>query len=300
MANIDDAIENLKIGLNRDTSDKFYTKISVARQCIEDVKQHLDYDNKKDMFIEPSAGSGSFSNIMFREFDNVLAYDLYPDTTAQNNTIQTKDHLTFIPNNNNDSRYIHYIGNPPFGRQSSTAKKFIKQCNSASNKTRSISFILPKSFKKESMQKAFALEYHKIFERDLEENAFMIGNKSHDVPCVFQIWSKKDNNEKRQLEIKEDPFHFKFVKKNANPDFSLRRVGVYAGTIYSEIENKSEQSHYFIQLLDPLNTDQYKNIFIDKYNEHITFNHNNTVGPKSVGKHEFTKKLNVLINKLLE
>jgi hypothetical protein len=44
---------------------------------------------------------------------------------------------------------IHIIGNPPFGRQSSTAIKFIKKsclfCNS-------LSFILPKSFKKDSLK----------------------------------------------------------------------------------------------------------------------------------------------------
>ncbi len=55
-----------------------------------------------------------------------------------------------------DFNKIHIIGNPPFGRQSSLAIKFIKKCCEFSN---SISFILPKSFKKESMRKSFHNEF---------------------------------------------------------------------------------------------------------------------------------------------
>ena len=53
--------------------------------------------------------------------------------------------------NNLNSRKIHVIGNPPFGRQSSLAIKFIKKSCSFSD---TISFILPKSFKKDSMKKS--------------------------------------------------------------------------------------------------------------------------------------------------
>ena len=47
---------------------------------------------------------------------------------------------------------LHFIGNPPFGRQSSLAKKFIKHICSC-DKTKTIAFILPKSFKKDSLKK---------------------------------------------------------------------------------------------------------------------------------------------------
>ena len=46
-----------------------------------------------------------------------------------------------------DVKNVHTIGNPPFGRQSTLAKKFIKKCAVFSD---SISFILPKSFRKGS------------------------------------------------------------------------------------------------------------------------------------------------------
>ena len=62
-----------------------------------------------------------------------------------------------------EGRKIHCIRNPPFGRQASLARKFIKKCSLFSN---TIAFILPKSFRKESYQKAFPLEFHLIKEYD--------------------------------------------------------------------------------------------------------------------------------------
>ena len=69
------------------------------------------------------------------------------------------------------------------------AIKFIKNAAEYSD---SISFILPKSFKKESLKKHFPLKYHLIYEYDLPKDSFLVDNKKHDVPCVFQIWERKD------------------------------------------------------------------------------------------------------------
>ena len=151
-----------------------------------------------------------------------------------------------------------------------------------------IAFILPKSFKKESMQSQFPLFFHKVFEKDIPDKSFIVDNKSYDVPCVFQIWKKEEVGRKKP--VKYIPINYKFVKKEENPDLSLRRVGVYAGKISKDIY-KSAQSHYFIKLNDSINIDD----FIDKY-EKIEFETNNTVGPKSISKNEFIKEINTIIN----
>ena len=59
-----------------------------------------------------------------------------------------------------------------------------------------------------------------------------------------------------------------------------------------EIENKSPQSHYFIQFKKNIDID----IFINTYNLHITFEEENTVGPKSISKQELIDKLNTLFS----
>ena len=85
------------------------------------------------------------------------------------------------------------------------------------------------------------------------------------------------------------PTYYLFVKKDANPDLSIRRVGVYAGFISKDIVDKSPQSHYFIKLKNGIDID----IFMGKYAS-ITFEEDNTVGPKSISKQELIYKLREL------
>jgi hypothetical protein len=130
------------------------------------------------------------------------------------------------------------------------------------------------------------LNFHLISEIDLPENSFLVDNKSHDVPCIFQIWEKKAVN--RLVKTKLEPIHFIFVKKTENPDISFRRVGVNAGNVSKDIINKSYQSHYFIKFTNNLSIDENLNKLKD-----ITFDSNNTVGPKSISKQELIKKINL-------
>jgi hypothetical protein len=43
--------------------DKFYTNLDVVDKCHDAIKKHV-YIDKNDLIIEPSAGDGSFINIM--------------------------------------------------------------------------------------------------------------------------------------------------------------------------------------------------------------------------------------------
>jgi predicted RNA methylase len=171
-------------GLKRNIIDKYYTKPDVVDTCINFVKQYIKID-KNDLIIEPSAGNGSFILGIKELSSNFKFYDLEPE----NEEICKQDYLLC---NYSDfkSSYdnIHIIGNPPFGRQSSLAIKFIKKSCEFCN---SISFILPKSFKKDSLKKTFPLNFHLIFEIDLSNNSFLVDGVEYNVPCIFQIWEKR-------------------------------------------------------------------------------------------------------------
>ena len=265
-----------KKGLKRNTIDKYYTKENVVNLCVDLIKKNLIIDNE-ELIIEPSAGNGAFIKGIKDITDNYLFYDLEPE----NKEIVKQDYLEFNYDQiKSEFNKIHIIGNPPFGRQSSIAIKFIKKSCEFCD---SISFILPKSFKKDSLKKTFPLNFHLILEVDLPENSFLVDNEEHNVPCVFQIWQKKENN--RVVNEKLEPVGFKFVDITSNPDISFRRVGVNAGTIDTVINNKSVQSHYFIKFTNnKLLNDNIKNL------KNISFNFNNTVGPKSISKQELIKE----------
>ena len=273
-------MNNQNNGLKRDTIDKFYTIDSVVELCINTIKSSISI-NKKDLIIEPSAGGGAF----IKYLKLLTKKQIFLDIAPQHKDIIKQDYLTFDPltlediNVTNNSK-IHVVGNPPFGRQSSLAKKFIKK---SSEFAQSISFILPKSFKKNSFKNTFPLHFHLITEFDLPTNSFMINDKEYDVPCVFQIWEKR--NYEREIEIKEDPKGYIFVKKNEDPDISFRRVGVYAGKVDTLIENKSPQSHYFIKFNKETDIDI-------TLLQNLVFDTDNTVGPRSISKPELIKEFN--------
>ncbi len=271
-------------GLKRNTIDKYYTNNFIVNEIINIIKSQ-NIINKNDLIIEPSAGNGAFINGIKSLTNNYLFYDIEPE----HKEIIKQDFLNLnLTNIINQYNNIHIIGNPPFGRQSATAIKFIKKCCLFS---KSISFILPKSFKKDSLKDKFDSYYHLLYEIDLEklnENySFILQDKTIDVPCVFQIWIRKDI--KRIKTIKLKPTNFNFVKKTEEYDLAFRRVGINAGYVETD-KNKFESLNincfYFIKINENVN----KNEFINKIKS-LTFDFNNTVGPKSISKQELIQKL---------
>ena len=267
-------------GLNRNTIDKYYTKDNVVDLCLNNVKKYIQLSSN-DLIIEPSAGNGSFIKGIKILTNNWRFYDLEPD----NDEIIKQDYLLYDYINDKSISKIHVIGNPPFGRQSSLAIKFIKKSCQFCD---SVSFILPKSFKKDSLKKTFPLNFHLIFEMDLPDKSFLVDGEEHDVPCIFQIWKKETTN--RIVTAKLEPLHFMFVGKTDNPHISFRRVGVNAGTIDEKIDEKSIQSHYFIKFINGKSTRDN----VDKLST-ITYAFNNTVGPRSISKQELIKEFNPML-----
>jgi len=271
-------------GLKRDVIDKFYTKKEIVDHIIELFKEYVA-PNNDDLIIEPSAGNGAFIDAIKSLKCNYEFYDLEPE----HEEIIKQDYLLYNininTNTNTNTKKIHILGNPPFGRQSSLAIKFIKKsCEFCS----SISFILPRSFKKDSLKKTFSPNFHLLCEIDLPEKSFLVNTKEHDVPCIFQIWINKTYA--REVTEKLEPHNFIFVKKTDNPCISFRRVGVNAGTIDVNSSNKSVQSHYFIRFTNA--NDLAKNLDLLKS---IVYDSNNTVGPKSIGKQELIKEFNKIL-----
>jgi hypothetical protein len=270
-------------GLHRNTNDKFYTKNNIVELCIEYFKQYILLSDG-DLIIEPAAGDGAFIHSIKSMANTVGCHYKFYDIEPENDEIIKQDYLQ-LKIDVDDYDRIHILSNPPFGRQSSVVKQFIKK---SCKYVDSISFILPKSFKKSSFQKTFKLNFHLVFQIDLPKNSFTVNGIEYDVPCVFQIWKKENFN--RPSDIIMLPNNFIFVKKNENPDVSFQRVGSKAGKFDILINEKNIQSHYFIKFLNNKTIDENLNIL-----KSITFEFDNTVGPKSISKQELIIKINNLL-----
>lgn len=239
--------------------DQFYTKKEVVISCLKDIDFTL-----YDIVIEPSAGDGAFFDEIPHK--NKIGYDIDP---KKNNIIKcdflTIDHDIFSGKN------VLSIGNPPFGRNSSMALKFIKK--SALFAT-TIAFILPKGFKKRSTIDKIPLNFEIKKIIDLEDNTFLYENQNFNVPCVWVILEKTEKLRTKELKIR--PEKFKFTNKE-NSNIAIRRVGVNAGKVFLNT-NVSESSHYFLKFDNP--EEIYEKI------KNLKYSSNDTTGPRSIPKNE--------------
>jgi hypothetical protein len=260
------------------TLDQFYTNEIIAKQCIDKIIQTLPSVSEY-LWIEPSAGSGSFLDNVPSDFEKI-GMDIDP----KSDIINAQDYLKWSLPQEFENKNIVVFGNPPFGRQSTLAKSFIaKSCAFA----KVIAFILPKSFTKPSMSRAFDSKFHCLASMELDNNAFVLNGAPYDVPCVFQIWQRRDNDRPRDERI--EPIGFRYVKQSEGYHLAIRRVGANAGKPYLKKDTSfSNQSHYFIRLDD--NFAERINELRETLNQHVF--PSNTVGPRSLSKSE----INIVVN----
>lgn len=262
------------------TKDQFYTHTDIAKTCIQTIltsyPETLTY-----RWIEPSAGAGAFLQHV-----PVTVERIGLDIDPKRSDILKQDYLTWVPPPAAERSTIVF-GNPPFGRQSATAKAFIaKSCGFADI----IAFILPKSFTKPSMSRAFAPTFHCVHSVDVPANAFVLNGAAYDVPCVFQIWQKRA--EARPPVIAVEAVGFQYVKGDAPYDLAIRRVGALAGRAYPAAGGPySVQSHYFVKLAGGGTTDAA--VVAARLNAHEF--PSNTVGPRSLSKSEINEVLNGIL-----
>lgn len=213
--------------VRKDGFDKFYTISSVVERCISIIGDHFDW-NIWDQVVEPSAGNGSF--LLKIPTDKKIGLDVLPE----HEDIIKQDFLKFEPS---ISGKILVIGNPPFGKISSLAIKFF---NHSAGWCDVIAFIVPRTFRRISVQNKLDEKFHLIYDED-------IGTKpcAFEPPmmakCCFQIWEKREIKRiKTTLEMHHVdweflPFGEKDSKSQPTPpsgaDFALRAYGGKCGEI---------------------------------------------------------------------
>jgi hypothetical protein len=286
----EEIVELLSGGGGQDTgkfrsnlADQFYTKPAVARKCVDRIREVIAGVDGWT-WIEPSAGKGAFlraapAGVALRGFD----------IDPKEEGVQRGDFLQWKPGGREGTGRdggLLLFGNPPFGRQGSLAKAFVQHGAMFAD---AIAFILPRSFVKPSMNRAFPLCFHCVWSEDVEKDAFEVNGAEYDVPCVFQIWLKREVN--REVEDVEEPVGFHYVKAGEAFDIAFRRVGVYAGRCFAQEEGReySPQSHYFLKLEEVTK----RGAVIAAVNA-VEFP-SNTVGPRSVSKGEANAVLNRII-----
>jgi len=219
--------------------DQFYTDPKYAATFLSTIAHTVDL-NRYDHLLEPSAGTGSFYNLLDKK--KRIGLDLEPKAAG----IVKTDFFEWTPP---VGKRIITIGNPPFGKNAALAVKFF---NRAAEFSDVIAFVIPKTFRKASIINRLNENFHMIHDETVPDHSFIFNGAAYNVPCAGQIWQRKTTPRDRIVTLKLEQIRswFELVDPK-DSDFAIQRVGGRAGLIRTtDRMNFSAESHYFIQAHD--------------------------------------------------
>lgn len=165
------------INIAKILNDKYYTSPDLAEYCVNKTKEIIGEENITE-YIEPSAGSGVFLDILDKEDKPYLAYDIEPEDDK--GRIIKQDYLSLDLEYKN-GRCI--IGNPPFGFMTKLIIQFYKKSIQLGDY---ISFIMPVSFKDNIKQ---VVDFDLIYSEDLGLRQY----SDRYIHCCLNIYKRPDN-----------------------------------------------------------------------------------------------------------
>ncbi len=165
---------------------QFYTKEEIAKLCwkhlsdtLSLINRNIDDDNL--LFVEPSAGTGSFFKLMPSQ--RRFGMDLEPKYEG----VKKQDFFKTVQLDY-DSDDIIVVGNPPFGKRGNLAVSFF---NHSAYLASTIAFIVPVIFRKFMVHKKLDSSLKFISKLELPRDSFELANgKPYSVNTEFQIWTK--------------------------------------------------------------------------------------------------------------
>ena len=190
---------------NEKQLDQFYTQDSISSQCLSEAVEvlHKLYPSMKDiLFLEPSAGDGSFIRAL-KSIEELKDNKYYAcDVDPRANDILKRDFLKDnLHNELPDKSQVITIGNPPFGKKGKIASNFI---NNAFMYSETVCFILPLQFQKHSGHNQITKQAKLILDKKLKPNSFLFKQAEYSVRCCFQIWTIK-RTELKDLRLRKSP-----------------------------------------------------------------------------------------------
>lgn len=239
---------------NRTVSlEQYFTTDKLVDKCVYVIQSLYDFD-KFDLIVEPSAGDGAFLNRLPHQ--STLAIDIEP----RHPSIEKADFLSWKPQK---VGRILTVGNPPFGIRASLATKFLLH---ACEFSEVVAFILPRSYKKYTMQERVPRNFHLVEEFECQDFRKPNGTPIK-VPCVFQIWEKRDalrEEEKQETSHPDFEMYHRHMSKTTEEERRKLREDYHftipqVGTNFSprDVNSVSTGSHFFIRTKSPQVTELF-------------------------------------------
>ena len=176
------------VNKNKVDLDQFYTRKDIAKKYFDSLLDYLKKDGVKldnCLFIEPSAGDGSFFDLLPE--DRRIGLDIMPMKKG----IKKKDFLSWKPKKT--TKKLVFVGNPPFGYRAWLALVFM---NHAAKFADYVGFILPMAFQSDGKgSPKHRVTGLKLVHTDFlpKDSFYSLEGNNIKINALWQIWKKGIN-----------------------------------------------------------------------------------------------------------
>lgn len=219
-------------------TEQFYTPLNLAEELVQFSAGIIpNFSSRK--FLEPAGGSGSFiTALKVQGVESIESVDLYPMFQG----VVKKNFLDYKPKQSN----LVTISNPPFGRNNALSIPFF---NHAAQFSEYIAFLVPRSWRKWSVENRLNLSFHKIADRDvfvsyvdLDGNPF---KKNNGLRTCFQIW-KRQTTQRAKTMVPDNSLIEKTTPRKA--DVAIRVFGYGCGQVLRSFPRRTNTTLMFLKV----------------------------------------------------
>ena len=230
-----------KLGNRRVTgTEQYYTPRPLALELTKTLLA-VSPGSRNLPFLEPAGGNGSFLVALETlGIKDVSSVDLHP----KHKGVIEHDFLSYTPDKSN----LVTLSNPPFGRNNALSVPFF---NHAARFSNLIAFLVPRSWRKWSVQNRLDRRFHLIHDQDVDVDYVTadgepFGQKNELRTC-FQIWEKQDSF-RPLVKVQDKKFLEKCSPEAA--DIAIRVFGFGCGKVLFDFPRQPNTTLMFLRVLD--------------------------------------------------
>lgn len=254
----------VRLGNTRVTGkEQFYTPATTADWVVSLVLEAFP-DAAQELWVEPCGGSGKFLDAFAAAgVKRMWSCDIEP----QDARVEKIDFLTM--DNTEQLRDAVVVTNPPFGRNNALSVPFF---NKAAEFASVIVFIVPRSWRKWSVQNRLDHRFHLVVDKDISVDYENVDGKKiweHGTlqTCV-QIWERRDvarlsiHVEDRGYITKTDPL---------SAEVSLTIFGRGCGSVKTEFPRVQNTTQMFLKLRDNKVLEALIEVDFSRFFNHVAY-----------------------------
>lgn len=255
--------KKVKLGNTRVTGkEQYYTPNDTAQEVFKNLLEIVPNLSSR-VFIEPAGGTGSFINAAIEiGINDIVSFDIephHPKVMAGDFLVQQIDAIDAIT-----------VTNPPFGRNNSLSIPFF---NHSARTSEYIVFVVPRSWRKWTVQNKLDRRFELIRDDDLTINYVDVngesGYKNNNLRTCIQYWKRSDTNLRPIYAVEDMGIITKCKFDEA--DVSLTIFGYGCGTVKTDFPRKTNTTQMFLKLNHPMALEALQSVNFSRFFNHTAY-----------------------------